>query len=634
MALSGSRLCRETVKAALAFHGRRLWEEFEDSDVFALRVPGEPHLVFASILGALGPDQGLALFRGETAFQDILSALDSDDDEDDANEEASTIEFTMAPLWDIPPGFRGFLNRAGFVGRRETQAPSLISNEPGRPPREINATEARLLLYALRGILTAHETGCLDPMECVTGAPLLVLDLSGEPQAPTVSAHVIEPPDDVAEPDEDAPDAEIPAAGTETLPDPGDLKGWKAIELELLLRVTKRLRARTRPQAPASARYFGGRDVALDFIQSRSGRFALPAFVEWLLLDDRPAPGDPTLAEALLDGPLPAPQRALLQSRRASPPSFYRVVDLDPGTSLELEDVLTGNRVRVHDRALSETAVRDLLLPMRVIRAGSFHFPLLAGPPLSAMEFTDAVAFLEGEGLVFTPEGIAEQPHLLGRLWPWIEQRSARRGAPRLSNTDGEELVFQTAGFAVADVAALRQALRERPDVQPAGDEDTFAWFRPQEADARLPGDRLHLGRLELIGDELVVEVNSAERLQKARGWLEQVPGVRFLSKRTRGFQEAGEGPLDDRLNPPEPVPMTPELAGHLREFFRDYYRKWLDQPVPSLGGKTPRQACATERGQRDVALLIRSIPDPVGPPGAAVEVPREELLRELGLGP
>jgi len=102
MALSGSRLCRETVKAALAFHGRRLWEEFEDSDVFALRVPGEPHLVFASILGALGIDEGLALFRGETAFQDYLRILESDDDDEDAIRQSSAIMFTMVGLEHIP----------------------------------------------------------------------------------------------------------------------------------------------------------------------------------------------------------------------------------------------------------------------------------------------------------------------------------------------------------------------------------------------------------------------------------------------------------------------------------------------------------------------------------------------------
>ena len=53
---------------------------------------------------------------------------------------------------------------------------------------------------------------------------------------------------------------------------------------------------------------------------------------------------------------------------------------------------------------------------------------------------------------------------------------------------------------------------------------------------------------------------------------------------------------------------------------------------LPVLGGKTPRQACQTEPGRRKVATLIRTIPQPVGNTEVNIEVPREEMLRLLGL--
>ena len=56
----------------------------------------------------------------------------------------------------------------------------------------------------------------------------------------------------------------------------------------------------------------------------------------------------------------------------------------------------------------------------------------------------------------------------------------------------------------------------------------------------------------------------------------------------------------------------------------------WLDMPLPVLGGKTPRETCRTEAGRRKVASMIRTMPDPMG--DADVEVPRQAMLRELGI--
>ena len=77
---------------------------------------------------------------------------------------------------------------------------------------------------------------------------------------------------------------------------------------------------------------------------------------------------------------------------------------------------------------------------------------------------------------------------------------------------------------------------------------------------------------------------------------------------------------------------MTPELTSHLQESFRQHYMGWLDSPLPMLGGKTPRQMCKTEAGRKKVAMVIRTIPNPVGNQGVAIDVPRDEMLRELGL--
>jgi hypothetical protein len=141
------------------------------------------------------------------------------------------------------------------------------------------------------------------------------------------------------------------------------------------------------------------------------------------------------------------------------------------------------------------------------------------------------------------------------------------------------------------------------------------------------------LGRIHFVLDELILDVNSIERFEAARKWLEQLPGVKYLDVKTQDSTEGPVGvPMDDRIGPKESVAMTPELTSHLQESFRKHYMGWLDSPLPMLGGETPRQMCGTGTGRKKMAMLIRTIPNPVGNQGVAIDVPRDEMLRELGL--
>jgi hypothetical protein len=133
------------------------------------------------------------------------------------------------------------------------------------------------------------------------------------------------------------------------------------------------------------------------------------------------------------------------------------------------------------------------------------------------------------------------------------------------------------------------------------------------------------------VGDELVLTVNSARRFATARRWLEKLPGVAFRDVTTRRWDEEEQNrPLDERISIPEPVEITPEIAAAVQSLMDKQYMAWLDMPLPALSGKTPRQACQTDAGRQQIAIMIRAIPEPSGPGSA--RVPRQAMLRELGL--
>jgi hypothetical protein len=170
----------------------------------------------------------------------------------------------------------------------------------------------------------------------------------------------------------------------------------------------------------------------------------------------------------------------------------------------------------------------------------------------------------------------------------------------------------------------------QREDIDYDDQEDEFVWSKDNTGNKAV-GETITLGRIEIIGDELVLTTNSAKRLMGGRQWLEKLPGVAFNDVQTRRWNEAERDlPLDERISGPEPVEMTPELADSLQEMMNKHYMGWLDTPIPALSNKTPRQAVKTMAGRQEVTMLIRTMADPIGP--VPIQVPRKAMLEELGL--
>jgi len=141
-------------------------------------------------------------------------------------------------------------------------------------------------------------------------------------------------------------------------------------------------------------------------------------------------------------------------------------------------------------------------------------------------------------------------------------------------------------------------------------------------------GGQRVLALLQVLPDRLEVATMSRPRLQAAERRLKTVLGkqAQLLSERYRPMAElAGE-----LSGEPEPVAVPPEFAADLKEQF---VQRWLSEPVPVLGGLTPRQAVKTVQGRRAVKELLEGIQrrqEQAGPrPGLISPDPRraKELL-------
>jgi hypothetical protein len=425
---------------------------------------------------------------------------------------------------------------------------------------------------------------------------------------------------------------DAPAAQEVQVPAPDDLAGWKASDRQLARRFSEYLDSDDRLwSSRAVKRYFGDDDLEYFLTEHRERSVAM-AYSAWGILDYRPTRASKTHAEKMLAEGLPEPEATLLRARMEACPTLYRVAGHDPEAgTVDLDDVLLGGTVTVYDQLMSENIENGLFVAGRAFPAGRFHFLELAGPPLGAGMGMEAVEFLRGCGMEFTREGLRRDCHMFGWLWDWIEEWEANWKPPRLANTDGDDLLWHTASFSVASPADVRRALVQRPDIEHDETGDEFIWTKQTGRGAEMLGGPVTLGRIEFVGDELVLTVNSFKRFAAAREWIEKLPGVAFRGVKTRRMDEPkADRPMDERIAKPESAEITPDMAAGIQEMLNKQYMAWLDRPLPVFGGKSPRQVCRTPEGREQVTMLIRTMPDPMGP--APVRVPRQAMLRDLGL--
>jgi len=180
-----------------------------------------------------------------------------------------------------------------------------------------------------------------------------------------------------------------------------------------------------------------------------------------------------------------------------------------------------------------------------------------------------------------------------------------------LRNTDGDPFLLTTDHFEIAPGAkpTVEAGLAALPGVEPPDPGED-----PPEYVFQRPGNRMHrswdntiVGRAWISGQALHAETNSRERADALREQLEAACGDRI---RHRAREHAD--PLSDAAPParrehaPEPPPPGAEQL--LLEFKQRHYADWLDEPLPALRGKTPREAAQAAAGRSAVDVLLKDM--------------------------
>ena len=359
--------------------------------------------------------------------------------------------------------------------------------------------------------------------------------------------------------------------------------------------------------------------------------------VEWSLFHHRIK--GITFAEFLLADPMPGMpprMRSFIDAQRQGWLSIWEVESIERGRHFTARDHLSGAVRRVEDVKASESLTPHAMVLGRIVEWdgktqfwGVYAQPL---PPHAGFPVVDALR----RKLKIGRAGHAPLPLLrsdrTGRymIAQWeqaIEELdAARRNPPHMVTAEGEPVILCTITyeFDAARRGDIAAALERMEAVTPPLESERktpewrYAILDPARAGDRAlgPGNRM-LGELLLRSRELELVTNARERCTRIEARLASAAGQWLREKGRREIDPRAdyaarmEAAGEDKGARPgarlESVP-PPEILQVMREHKEKHYRGWVEESIPALGGKTPRQAVRDAHGREQLDRLLRDM--------------------------
>ena len=344
-----------------------------------------------------------------------------------------------------------------------------------------------------------------------------------------------------------------------------------------------------------------------------------------------PGPEGRTVAELFAEergNRLDPLERRLIESINRQPYSFWEVLEVEKGKGMRLQDVLRGSRIEVQERSGSNYVQPGDLLFGRAVTV-------------------DGVGMLMGLGATIVPPG--RKPDVIrlrkklrrglsavtdGALYEWdTEIRElffnldrSLHSRPQLCNTDGHPMEFHRLVYEVSSADAAFEKLCDlcvtagaeelRMDAKRDGAgrivRIEFPWDR--RGHKRSPGmPNTVLGRIVIDGHRLTADVNSAKRAEALRSEIGARLGdrARFKVDEIRALdammnEHKASGAAKKSVIEHDELMQHPEVREQLSGLIQSHWEGWINQKIPALGGKTPKEAVKSPDGREAVEALLR----------------------------
>jgi hypothetical protein len=248
--------------------------------------------------------------------------------------------------------------------------------------------------------------------------------------------------------------------------------------------------------------------------------------------------------------------------------------------------------------------------PERARRSITSQLPSLTAEQRRAADevLGDKTVALEGGARVFTS------------VWLAYTITQLKAPPPNLTNFDGEQVVLTKVRFPLAkeNTAKVTGLLDEMPELSREPEKLCWIWHRQDGKETGPKAESglslaswddtaaLVLGRVELRGKWLVLEVNSLARADHGKQMIGQLlsglvgaPVTETQSVESTLEEHRGRKRSSARETAP-PIPAD-AAARVVKEFLDRHYRRVIDEPLPAIGNISPREAVGTPEGRKKV---------------------------------
>ena len=219
-----------------------------------------------------------------------------------------------------------------------------------------------------------------------------------------------------------------------------------------------------------------------------------------------------------------------------------------------------------------------------------------------------------------------------------IYERSRRQLFPQILSSEGDPVEFHSSTYRIDDMSYVMSKLNQdsRFDFDP-GSGNTFIWKGPidngKTRDVKTDiGIRVY-GTIRLIDDSITVECFTQNRWRTCVTVLKSLLGDKMgpeIIKSETGIADAIKDlhVTGDKFEEKK----SPEMKKIEQDLIDAYYMKWIDEKIPALGGKTPREAARDPDSRQQLILLLNDIESKSGPLSKVPKPPIERMKKELGL--
>jgi hypothetical protein len=338
--------------------------------------------------------------------------------------------------------------------------------------------------------------------------------------------------------------------------------------------------------------------------------------MEWLLADGLiTIKGQERRVSELLLGPggplFSAKQREWIELLAAKPLGLYEVIEVVPGESMRLKDILFPEHapVLVQEKAGSRRAVKFDLIAARVLPVDG-HFELSGAVyAIPRHRSFDLITELRHELKGVEPDSPVYK-ELVAVIIPdyWLKLFTVPFKMPKLvDQVTGEPILLITDHYRVQDWESLSQALSDKADIEGNREEGWSRLFKGKDGQLR----RSIRIEPDKRPDRLKVFYITQKYADEERPWFEGVAGSAavFVSREISDPKGMlAQRRPDEIRESPTPPQLPPEVATEIIEkHIKQAYADWADQPLPALDYRTPREAIKTPEGLEQVKFLLHT---------------------------